>query len=80
VTEVAYDEASTAPGAAMKRKPRVLLYIEPDRQYYARYEERTRTHRFLNDPGSTVEPYWLEMLRVAPETWDPPASAEGNAA
>lgn len=52
------------------KQARTLVYIEAARGYYARYVEKTRTHKFLSN--DRVEPYWVEMLRTAPETWDAP--------
>lgn len=49
--------------------PRILVYIDTRAGYYSRWVERTRTHRF--EGAGVVEPYWIEMLRMAPETWDP---------
>jgi len=58
------------------RRSRVLIYIEAARGYYARYIERSCTHKHVTEPGANIEPYWIEMLRTAPETWDTPTEPE----
>jgi len=58
------------------RQPRRLVYIEAGRGYYARYVDKARTHAF--ESADHVEPYWVEMLRTAPEAWEivkPPEKA-----
>lgn len=51
------------------KQSRVFIYIEPARGYYARWVERTRERAFVG--AGNVEPAWIEMLRVAPESWEP---------
>lgn len=50
--------------------PTVLLYIEPERGYYARYVDRRRTHAVEN-PDARVPAYTIEALRYTPDTWFP---------
>lgn len=47
-----------------------LVYVEPKRSYFARYEGRTRTVKCEMDLVGTDAPYWVEKLRAHPEEWD----------
>lgn len=56
------------------RQPTILIYIEPGRGYYARWVGRTQ-ERVYEGHGN-VTAYWIEMLRITPEAWEPEMTPE----
>lgn len=55
--------------------PRKFVTVYVDKEYVARYEGRKLTHKYEGSLEGMDAPYWIELLRTAPEEWDKPAEA-----
>ena len=49
--------------------PRIFIYIEAARGYYARYVGKDRTHQIVVKPDTRIEPYHIEIMRQHPNSW-----------
>lgn len=58
----------------MRQTTTVLVVIDVASKRYTRFAGRTLTHQFY--AVGHVEPYWVEMLRVSPELWEPTIEPE----
>jgi hypothetical protein len=52
----------------VRRNPRIFIYIEPALGYYARWVEREQERSYQG--AGNVGTYWIELLRMQPESWD----------